>query len=208
MRVKTLFASLLCSLICWQTTAGVMFFDDFNSENTGVSAPNYNRFANWTVTSGYVDIIGNGIWDLQPGNGLYVDLDGSASAAGTLQLRSPLNLPAGNYLLSFKLAGHLRPQFGNNTEMVAVDVGGGLVTAGYNLAASSGFSLYSLGFSLVNPQLVNIEFRAFGGDNVGPLLDDVKIESTTNVPDSGSSLLILACSAGLLLAAKRKTGRD
>lgn len=41
------------------------------------AALNYEGFINWDVTAGRVDLIGNGLWDVRPGNGLYVDLQGT-----------------------------------------------------------------------------------------------------------------------------------
>jgi len=193
----------LGAALAYSSHAGVLFFDDFNGENQGVSAPNWNAFANWRVTSGAVDIIGNGSWDLQPGNGLYVDLDGTAGAAGTMVTRNVLNLGAGDYVLSFRLAGHLRPQYGVNDEPVFVEVGSGLAAQTYTLPYSAGFETFTLPFSLTSPQAVNLKFQGFGGDNVGPLLDDVKLESR-QVPDNGSTLglLLLVAPALFLIRAR------
>ena len=49
------------SLICLTgvSQAGVIFEDNFDSENGGVGALNYNGFDNWSVASGTVDLIGN-----------------------------------------------------------------------------------------------------------------------------------------------------
>ena len=81
--------------------------DNFNTENGGVGALNYTGFANWDVNGGgTVDLIGNSSFDFYPGNGLYVDLDGSSSNAGVLTTKS-LFAP-GNYALSFKLGGSQR----------------------------------------------------------------------------------------------------
>lgn len=38
---------------------------------------NYTGFINWDVTAGRVDLVGLGVWDVRPGNGLYVDLQGT-----------------------------------------------------------------------------------------------------------------------------------
>src|SRR6516225_9416319 len=62
----------------------VVFSDDFNSYSP---APQYNWVppANWTAPGpGTVDLIGAGTpFDLFPGNGLYVDLDGTNGLPGT-----------------------------------------------------------------------------------------------------------------------------
>lgn len=43
---------------------------------------NYDGFINWDVTRGRVDLVGLGVWDVRPGNGLYVDMQGTG-AGGT-----------------------------------------------------------------------------------------------------------------------------
>ncbi|MEH2044530.1 hypothetical protein [Nostoc sp.] len=54
----------------------VLLEDNFNTENSGNEALNYNSFANWNVTNGTVDLIGNnGVFDFLASNGLYVDTD-------------------------------------------------------------------------------------------------------------------------------------
>src|SRR5579862_1829881 len=59
--------------------------DNFNTENGGVGQLNYTGFDNWNV-SGAVDLIGNGFFDFYPGNGLYVDMNGSPGP-GTMTSR-------------------------------------------------------------------------------------------------------------------------
>src|SRR6185369_10906931 len=63
-----------------------------------------------TAAPGSIDIIGTGFFDLQPGHGNYVDLDGSSGSghnpAG--QLTSVATFGPGNYTLTFALAGNLR----------------------------------------------------------------------------------------------------
>ena len=79
-----------------------MFQDNFDSENSLVAALNYNGFNNWSV-SGVVDLIGNSYFDFLPGNGMYLDMDGSNYAAGTITTKvSSLWIQEPTlYLLSF-----------------------------------------------------------------------------------------------------------
>ena len=65
--------------------AATVFSDNFNSDSLGL---NYTAFVNgWSVSDGTVDLIGTGFFDFYPGNGNYVDLDGSSSNAGVLASR-------------------------------------------------------------------------------------------------------------------------
>ena len=57
MRKKILLAVAIAVMVIFVGTAhsDVLLSDDFNSEPLG---PNWNNFANWNVTSGFVDVIG------------------------------------------------------------------------------------------------------------------------------------------------------
>jgi hypothetical protein len=83
----------------------VMFSDNFNSETAG-----FDRTpSQWVVTGGTVDVIGDGTsWAWLPaGNGLYIDLDGTSVAPGTMTTSVSFNLlPGFTYTLSFDLAGN------------------------------------------------------------------------------------------------------
>ena len=81
----------------------ILLEDTFNTENGGVGALNYATLAHWNITNGSVDLIGNGYYDFYPGNGLYLDLDGSTGNAATLESKSIFSLAAGTYELRFDL---------------------------------------------------------------------------------------------------------
>lgn len=66
--------SSLCDAKASQITS---FYDNFDSDNNGVQGNFTTGFDGWNVTSGNVDLIGNGVWDNYPGNGLYIDLAGT-----------------------------------------------------------------------------------------------------------------------------------
>lgn len=74
---------------------------------------NFNNFANWDV-DGVVDLIGNGgervLFDLIPGNGMYVDLVGSSAPwLGTVTSKKAFAFINGRqYKLSYKLSGNQR----------------------------------------------------------------------------------------------------
>ncbi len=56
-----------------QVGANIVFEDTFDSESVGVG---YTSLTNWAVTSGNVDVIGDGYHNIYPGNGRYLDMDG------------------------------------------------------------------------------------------------------------------------------------
>ena len=141
--------------------AAPIFSDNFNGENGGVGALNYAGFSNFAISGGTVDLIGNGYFDFFPGNGLYVDLDGSTAHAG-LMSADPLSLGAGDYTLSFDLAGSQR----GDTNVVTVNVFSSRTGHATNTHTrlQRSFSVDQT-FSLSGP-IAQFSFRNAGGDNV------------------------------------------
>jgi hypothetical protein len=106
--------------------AAVVLFDDFDAENGGASLLNYAGFANFTVSGGTVDIIGQGGFGLScvGGAGSCVDLDGSTGNGGTLTTNVFYSFNAGDVVtLSILLSGNQRGgaadefSFGFNTSV-------------------------------------------------------------------------------------------
>ena len=104
---------LICTA-CLDSTNG-QFFDDFDRENGGVGAGDIESLQNFTITQGFVDLIGKGLVDLYPGNGLYLDLSGSSQASGTIETN--LEFEAGYYELSFLLGNN---DFGGGENFMTV----------------------------------------------------------------------------------------
>lgn len=185
--IKSLGAlSLCCALLAVSSKAAVIFQDNFNSEHGGVGILNYTGFANWTVSNGTVDLIGNGYFDFYPGNGLYVDLDGSTSQAGKL-ISTSLSLGAGTYVLSFDLGGSTRSGYDlGNTVDVNVELG--VASQTYSLATTDPLLTRTIIFTLGSAQTIDLAFHNLGGDNVGAILDNVSLSS---VPDNAVTIVLL-----------------
>ncbi len=179
---KGLLGILLCVVLSGSASAN-LFYDDFNSENGGVGALNYAGFANWSVSEGSVDLIGNGYFDFQPGYGLYVDMDGTSGDAGRITTTTSLYLDAGAYTLSFDLAGNHR---NNASETVTVEVSLGAFSQPYSLGRFDPFTTYTENVNIDTAGYYNLSFVGSGGDNVGMLLDNV---SLAVVPVPGAVLL-------------------
>src|ERR1700722_6621813 len=139
--------------------SSVVFSDSFNTENGGVPTLNYFGFANWTVPVGSVDLIGNGFFDLLPGNGLYVDMDGSTDQAGSLLSKS-ISVGAGTYVFSYDLAGSQR---GPSTALTASVLGVAGATQTTTSASSDPFAVFSIGFTVPVAQNINLEFQSLDG---------------------------------------------
>jgi hypothetical protein len=184
-RVIVLLAAVLVVVFsAARAGAAPTFFDSFDTENSGVAKLNYIGFANWTVSDGAVDLIGNAYYDLQPGNGLYVDLDGSRLAAGKIT-SVPIALSQGTYELSFELAGNLRNYDSPDTAAVQVDMGN-LLNKVYSLPKDAPFTLFTETLMVSGPSMVTLSFEGSGGDNVGMLLDDVLVRV---IPAPGALML-------------------
>jgi hypothetical protein len=182
----------LLLVVLWASVAGnagasVVFQDSFDLENHGVGALNYAGFTQWSVSGGTVDLIGSpGFFNFLPGNGLYVDMDGSTGNAG--KMTTTLNLGVGAYFLEFELAGNQRLC---TQEQVDVNVGlGGLLSKTYSLDKYAPFTLFTESFIIAAAGLYQLSFEGMGGDNIGMLLDDVKVTMASNpVPEPATMLL-------------------
>jgi len=150
------------------SAATMVLTDTFNVENGGIGRTNYAAFTNWLVSDGTVDLIGNGTYDVHPGNGLYVDLDGSTRNAGKLTSRATLSLPPGVYRLQFDLSGY----FGSNRMTVSL---GDRYSETFWRADGPG--LQPVVRTIVVPSSASgvLTFDHLGGDNAGFIIDDVQL---------------------------------
>jgi hypothetical protein len=173
-----------------------VFFDDFNSyamDQINWSPP---ASSGWIVSGGTVDLVGvGGAFDLVPGNGGYVDLDGSTGQAG--QFSANVSLLGGvMYTLSFDLAGSHR----GSSETVNVTFGS--MAQSFSLASADPFSSHSLSFSPVTAGSYSFGYQNLGGHTIGILLDNVAV---TAVPEPETYAMVFA-GLGLVgwMAGRRK----
>lgn len=163
----------------------ILLQDDFNTENGGSGALNYTGFANFSSTgSGYVDLIGTGYYDLYPGNGLYVDMDGT-SGPGQLTSNSSFSLlPGFQYKLQFDLGGSQR----GDTNTVNVSLGSAF-SEGFTLNSGDPLTTYTRTFSVASPTSASLVFDEPGSaDNYGLILDNVLLSQgeVSSVPEPGT----------------------
>jgi len=188
--------------------ATVLFSDDFNSDTLALNGTP----TGWKVTSGTVDIIGkNGVttlFDLLPGNGGYIDMDGSTMHQGTMRTVQTFNfVPGQTYTLSYQLAGSQRSwSTPDRVRALFRDTSGNLVPNTRqvtSLAYSTGFTTFTETFTVGANVTARLIFAAVSrvSDNAGLLLDNVKL---TAVPLPGAALLMLSGLAGLGAFARRR----
>lgn len=176
-------AVVLSAVALTNAAGGVIFQDNFDAENGGNGALNYAAFGHWNVSAGTVDLIGNGAFDYYPGNGLYIDLDGSTFDSGLFSSIT-LNLAAGDYVLEFDLGG--RPDGGTNSVDVTL---GSAVNASFSLGDAVPLTSFSIPFTLAGAESASINFQDSGNDNFGLILDNVRL-SLVPAPSSAAFLVV------------------
>ena len=190
-------------------SASTVLSDNFNSATPGLSSPGDSAFLSTSPAGNSgpasIDIIGkdsmgNTSFDLLPGNGLYVDLDGTSGNGNSPvagQLTSMASFGPGSYTLSFDLAGNNRGA-ANQTTKVSLGDFSVIVTP---TSSSQGFNLYSYTFNTsVGGNLV---FTENGPSNQqGNLLDNVTL-ATAAIPEPASWALMVS-GLGLIGAGLRR----
>lgn len=130
----------------------------------GVGSLNFTNFLQWEVAAGHVDLIGQNpdgpaLFDLVPGNGLYVDLCGSIANGdvvdyGTMRTKDLLTWDSGSlYVAMLRLAGNNRI-LGTSTVQVQAytDADVLIATQTYVLDAFDGFGDYAFQFTPTSTQ--------------------------------------------------------
>ena len=151
--------------------ATVLFVDDFDAENGSRGVFDWTTFVNWNVLEGCVDLHGNGFVDVQPGKGLYVDLDGSCDDAGTIETKAEFTLAPGNYIFEFYLSGNQRI---SDPDTVSVSLGS-LFQESFVLQQRDRFELRTRNISVPAQTTVRIRFSNSGGDGRGGRVDLVRL---------------------------------
>jgi len=144
--------------------------DNFDLENGGRGQASYDDFRNWYVRGGEVDLLGHGYQDAYPDHGLYLDMDGSGYAAGTLQSKGAYRLRAGLYRLQFDLAGN--PERTRNTMTVSL---GKLYSESFTLDAQEPFRTISREIGVEKALNASLVFKHAGRDRAGLLLDNISL---------------------------------
>jgi len=149
----------------------------------------------WNVSGGTVDIVpeANTFFFLPAANGEYIDLDGSTGQAGTLW--RVINVPDGEYTMTFELAGNARNGAAEVTTVMLGNASGTFTPSSQNSQEYFSITGHATGGQLL------ISFHDASADNIGSLLDNI---SVTAVPEAGNLSLMLAGLAALGVAARRR----
>ena len=199
--LRALCTTALLTLLGWGLTSSaqgdLVFSDNFNSYSPQL---NWVPPANWTAPGpGTVDLIGAGTpYDFFPGNGLYVDLDGSNHLPGTLQTIQSFG--PGTYTLSFDLGGNARGDVDKTTVITL-----GNFTTSLTLASGAPLQLQTFSFTTTGG-LLSFSDLPGGNQNIGNILDNVTL-STSVVPEPSPWSMIAVGGVGLLGIMHRKKRR-
>lgn len=162
-----------------QDLSVILLQDDFDCENGGKPTLNYFNLAHWVITDGSVDLIGNGSFDFLPGNGLYLDLDGSTFNAATMESRATFDLqPAAVYELRFTIAGSRRGDV--NTMTVRL---GDVYSERFTIPSDFPITTILREIPVAEATLGKLVFDHEGGDRLGILLLDVAFGLNLPEPD-------------------------
>lgn len=218
-------ASLAMAGVAQATT---VLSDNFDGEG---AALNYNSFANWTVSDGTVDVVTHGSYDINcfGGAGKCVDLDGSTGNAGIMTTNAFAFNAGDTVTLSFQARGNDRGGAndtlfagfnfsgllsGNSFSGGGFGAGGGafagLTTFSFSdvLSANDDYALYTVGFTAASSGTLFAFINAAGGDNVGPILDNVTLDITGRgaVPEPTTWAMMLLGFGGLGAVLRRRRG--
>ncbi|HEX7986311.1 MAG TPA: pyruvate-binding protein [Duganella sp.] len=191
-------AAVLLGATVSSHAAVTIFSDNFDADKTTNNATKFVH--GWTVSNGTVDVDGTGfVHNEMPGNGHYVDLDGSTMRAGVLS-NSFTAGAGGVYTLSFDLAGNQR-NWGTDT----VEVTFGTTHQTYKIGQSEPITTRKLTFMPATSGVYGVSFHNLGGDNRGAFLHQVTISA---VPETDTYAMLLAGLACIGLVARRRKRQD
>ncbi|MFV0245298.1 MAG: VPLPA-CTERM sorting domain-containing protein [Qingshengfaniella sp.] len=180
LRTSTLASALLVAALSLtaaphnaQAAPVELFFDDFETETDGANLVPLN----WSVSSGFVDIIGpsyfgGSFWNLCTSSSYCVDLDGSGLSAGRMTSLDSFSLiNGGAFTLSFDYSEN---GWGSGINTMTFGVGGFSDTVSVSTPATG--SYYHMEYNFTgNGSTGSIFFDHDGGDNFGITVDNVRL---------------------------------
>ena len=183
---------------CLAHAVPVPYSDNFNSDTPGLNAIP----TGWSISNGgTVDIIAEsnpyGI-TCRGKTGNCIDLDGSTNKSGDL-VSPGFSLTAGQaYTAQFVLSGNDRVK---QTDVVAVSFGTSL--ASFSVKENTGFLVDSVTFTPTTTGIYNLSFLDNSSNNIGAILDNVKVVQAVPLPAAAWLLLSGLASMGVMARRRR-----
>ena len=228
--------TLACAAVFTTATPAIaaeVFFDGFEGDAPGLSYTG-SALTNWTVGAGYtVDVVSStnpyGITVVPPAMGNVLDLDGTPGP-GWLYSNSFFNFNAGDQVtLSFDVGGSQRSSgddyfatgfYMDHTlasdvsgtgliDLSVLNLGSGEVATAVNIpgATSPLFVSSSFSFRALDAGNARLAFYTTSADNIGPLIDNVRLDVTPAVPEPATwAMMILGFGAigGMMRGSNRR----
>jgi hypothetical protein len=187
---KLLLAGACLAGFATASNAATLFTDNFNANSTGLNGIPLG----WAVSNGTVDLIGNGFFDFYPGNGIFLDMDGSSGDAGRIDTVLNFNVVAGSsYTISFDYGVN-----GGAAETLDFGLGSNLFSLAIPAGGIASLTPYSVTFLALATETVSLFFEGQGIDNQGPVLDNVLLEQNVSAVPVPAALPLLAAGLGAL----------
>ena len=227
---KVFLAAVASAALASPASAATVYSNNFNAENGGNTALNYNSFNGLTVTGGTVDLVKSGDFSINcaGGTGACVDLDGSTNNSG-LASSSSFAFGAGDRVaLSFLFSGNQR-QLPNDAFRIQFDFSapvsgvwgresttfGSAVFGNFSNAIGlfrdlsnipPGFAMtdYTLYFIADNAGTTTFSFQDAGNDNIGIVIDNVSLDIGAAVPEPSAWAMMILGFGALGAAARRR----
>lgn len=200
---------ILASALLVGTTVGshaaVIFSDNFNAAPQGLSTTPVG----WVSDYGSVDVIGTSFHDFYPGNGNYIDMNGSTGQSGGIHTLNVFNFLAGKtYTVSFNYGNNTNSAGNGSTERLVADVLGFPGVTINQVGAIASYLIGTFSFTPTANFASALFFKGSGtndGDNGGLILDNVSL-SVVPVP---AALPLLVAGLGVLgLARGRRRAKS
>ena len=193
----------LCAATTPLHASTILFSENFNSAAVGLDVNQAGQFN--TIHSSNVDVVGGSTFGYLcsgPESGNCVDLGGTGgNAKGNLV--TTINLAAGTYDLSFDLIGSQRGETTSTTVNIGNYSQTFLLASGNLTSGIINNQLFTVTGGPTQLQFINNGFPR-ADHNIGALLDNVSISSTTSpVPEPGTLSLMATGLIGLAGAVRR-----
>jgi hypothetical protein len=152
----------------------IILQDDMDNENGGNAETNFTGFALWNVVRPCVDLHGPGSIDPLPGNGLYIDMDGSCDTAGRMESKETFTLEPGTYKFELVIAGNNQD---GPTDNMTISVGT-VFSQAISMAENEPFQIRDYTFTVSAASTGKIVLDHAGGDKQGILIDVIRLRKT------------------------------
>lgn len=192
----------LGSMLLLAGAGHAQFSDNFNATTTAIGT---TTLAGWTVTGGNIDIIGSSpsLLNLYPGNGNFIDLDGTVSPGSTTITSNSFTLLDGvSYTLSFDLGKN-----GSASESMVVSILNSSFTGATKADGIAYPTFVQQNYSFTQVGTINnaqIRFASTGNDGGGYVIDNVRVALSTAPEPTTVALLGLVGLPFLGMIRRRK----